>query len=79
MTVERALRLTAGTVVGLSLLLGIYHSPHWFWLTGFVALNLFQSGFTNACPAKSIYEWMGLPSCEQPVETDPEQSAGSTT
>lgn len=72
MTVERALRTTAGTIVGVSLLLGLYHSPHWFWLTGFVALNLFQSGFTNACPAKSLYEWMGLTTCEsvsdQPVK-----------
>ena len=64
MTVERALRLTAGTVVGISLLLGIYHTEYWFFLTGFVALNLIQSAFTNACPAKSFYEIMGLQSCD---------------
>jgi hypothetical protein len=75
MTVERALRLTAGTVVGISLLLGIYHSPNWFWLTGFVALNLIQSAFTNACPAKSVYEWAGLKSCE--IEPDKEQPTPS--
>ncbi len=65
MTVERALRLTAGSFVGLSLLLGIYHSPYWFWFTGFVALNLFQSGFTDTCPAKWLYELIGLKSCER--------------
>ncbi|MFB6345186.1 MAG: DUF2892 domain-containing protein [bacterium] len=64
MTVERALRLTAGTVVGISLLLGIYHTEYWFLLTGFVALNLIQSAFTNACPAKYFYEVIGLESCE---------------
>ncbi len=71
MSVERALRLTAGTIVGLSLLLGIFHSNYWFWLTGFVALNLVQSAFTNACPAKSFYEAIGLPSCTvEDHETD---------
>ncbi|MFB6346186.1 MAG: DUF2892 domain-containing protein [bacterium] len=70
MTVERALRLTAGSVVGLSLLLGIYHSPHWFWLTGFVSLNLIQSAFTNRCPAKTLYEWMGLQSCDASKQDD---------
>ena len=77
MTVERALRLTAGTIVGLSLLLGIYHSDYWFILTGFVALNLIQSAFTNACPAKSFYEIMGLPSCEA-GESAPDQADAST-
>lgn len=72
MTVEQALRLTAGTFVGISLLGGIYHSPHWFWLTGFVALNLIQSGFTNSCPAKWFYRKIGLKSCTR------YESAGTT-
>ncbi len=60
MTVERALRLMAGLVVLLSLLLAHYHSPNWLWLTGFVGLNLFQSAFTNWCPAMTIFRSMGL-------------------
>lgn len=64
MTVERALRLTAGIVVGTSLLLGLYHSEYWFLLTGFVAINLIQSAFTNVCPAKSVYEALGMKSCD---------------
>jgi hypothetical protein len=42
--------LIAGTFVLASLLLGYFHSHYWFLFTGFVALNLVQSGFTNWCP-----------------------------
>ncbi len=64
MTVERALRLTAGIVVGLSVLLAVYHSLNWLWLTGFVALNLIQSAFTGGCPASWVYRWIGLKSAD---------------
>jgi len=50
MTVERYLRLIAGSFVLVSVLLGIYQSPYWFLFTGYVALNLVQSAFTNRCP-----------------------------
>ena len=50
MTVERALRLTAGAFVTLSVLLGIYVNANFLWFTLFVGLNLFQSGFSNWCP-----------------------------
>lgn len=60
MTVDRALRLMAGTVVLISLLLAHYHSLNWLWLTAFVGLNLFQSAFTNWCPAMAIFRAMGL-------------------
>jgi hypothetical protein len=78
MTVERALRLTAGTIVGISLLLGIYHTQYWFLLTGFVALNLIQSAFTNACPAKTFYEAIGLESCERDTSTQAEETKRQT-
>jgi hypothetical protein len=60
MTVERALRLMAGTVVLLSLVLAHYVSIYWLWLTAFVGLNLLQSGFTNWCPAMAIFRAMGM-------------------
>ena len=63
MNVEEALRLTAGVVVGISVLLAVFHSMHWLWLTGFVSLNLIQSAFTGTCPAKWFYEKFGLQSC----------------
>ncbi len=62
MTVERAVRLLAGVMVLGSLALAHWVSPYWLWLTAFVGLNLFQSGFTNWCPAISIFKKMGLPS-----------------
>jgi hypothetical protein len=60
MTVERVLRLLAGTMVLLSLALTYYVSHYWMWLTVFVGLNLLQSGFTNWCPAMSILRAIGL-------------------
>ncbi len=59
MTVERYLRLIAGSFVLASVLLGVYHSPNWFFFTGFVALNLIQSAFTNMCPMMTFLRWLG--------------------
>lgn len=60
MTVERALRLTAGSFVMLTLALGYWVSPYWFLFTAFVGLNLFQSAFTNWCPAMWFFRKIGL-------------------
>lgn len=59
MTVERYLRLIAGSIVLASVLLGLYHSPNWFYLTGFAALNLIQSAFTNWCPMMTFLRRLG--------------------
>lgn len=60
MTVERGLRLMAGTMLLVSLLFAHYLSPYWLWFTAFVALNLFQSAFTNWCPAMLMLRAIGL-------------------
>lgn len=60
MTVDRWLRLIAGALVIASVLLGVCVNRHFLWLTGFVGLNLFQSGFTNWCPMMSILRGMGV-------------------
>ena len=60
MNVERSLRLIAGIVVLISLLLGVYVHPNWFLLTGFVSLNLIQSAFTNWCPMMTILRKLGM-------------------
>jgi hypothetical protein len=60
MTVERYLRLIAGSFVLASLLLGYYHSPYWFWFTGFVAVNLIQFAFTSWCPMMTFLRWLGV-------------------
>jgi hypothetical protein len=59
MTVERYLRLIAGTFVLASVLLGYYFSPYWFLFTGFVGLNLVQSAFSNWCPMMSFLRRLG--------------------
>ena len=59
--VERIVRIVAGSFVMISLALAHFHSPNWLWFTGFVGLNLFQSGFTNWCPMMTILEKFGVP------------------
>lgn len=66
MIVNEGLRLMAGIVVLVSVLLAHYVSPYWLLLTGFVALNLIQSSFTRWCPAMVILKKMGLKE-ERPV------------
>lgn len=60
MTVERTLRLIAGSFMLLSLALGYYLSPYWNLFTAFVGLNLFQSGFTNWCPMMTFLRKLGV-------------------
>jgi hypothetical protein len=64
MTVECAVRLLAGVIVLVSLALAHWVSAYWLLLTAFVGLNLIQSGFTNWCPAISIFKAMGLRSSD---------------
>ncbi|MCK6429487.1 MAG: DUF2892 domain-containing protein [Burkholderiaceae bacterium] len=66
MTVERYIRVLAGTFVLLSLALGIEGSPlflskWWLAFTAFVGANLLQFGFTNVCPLGWILKKLGVP------------------
>ena len=65
MTAERMIRIIAGTFIMLSLALGVEGSPifvsnNFLWFTGFVGLNLFQSGFTTFCPMNNILAKFGV-------------------
>jgi len=60
MTVNRYLRLIAGAVVLLTVLLAAAHSGNWLWLTAFVALNLIQSAFTDWCPMMTVLRKLGI-------------------
>jgi hypothetical protein len=60
MTIDRAVLAFAGTVVLLSLVLGIYVHYNWFWLTAFVGANLLQSAFTGFCPLAIVLRKMGV-------------------
>ena len=60
MSVDRAVMLFAGFMVLVSLALGVYVSPLWFWLTAFVGVNLMQASVTGFCPAAIIFRKLGL-------------------
>jgi hypothetical protein len=60
MTVERGVRLLAGSMVLISLALAHWISPYWLLLTAFVGLNLFQSALTSWCPAEFVLKALGL-------------------
>jgi len=60
MTLERKIRIIAGTFVLASLALGWWVSPWWFLFTAFVGANLFQSGVTGWCLMEDILRWTGV-------------------
>jgi hypothetical protein len=62
MTIERYLRLMAGTFTLLSLILGHWAHPGWYLFTAFVGLNLLQSGLTNWCPMMTLLRKLGVKS-----------------
>jgi hypothetical protein len=60
MTKNDALRLIAGTMILISLILTVTLSINWFWFTAFIAVNLIQSSFTKWCPMMVLLEKIGL-------------------
>ena len=60
MTLERWIRLIAGTFVLVSLLLSQVNSPYWLLFTAFVGLNLFQSALTQWCLMEDILRKLGV-------------------
>ncbi|MDA3868509.1 MAG: DUF2892 domain-containing protein [Gammaproteobacteria bacterium] len=61
MTVDKYVRLFAGLMILLSVVLTNYVHPYWAGLTIFVGLNLAQSSLTNLCPLASILKKLGVP------------------
>ncbi len=60
MTVERYIRMIAGSFILISLLLAHYVSPYWLWFTAFVGANLLQSSVTKWCLMEDILRKAGL-------------------
>lgn len=67
MSIERGLRLVAGIVVLLSVILAVLVNPYWLLLTAFAGLNLLQSAFTNWCPMVWVLARLGLQPCSATV------------
>jgi hypothetical protein len=62
MSLERWIRLIAGTFVTLSVVLSYLHSPYWLFFTLFVGLNLFQSALTGWCLMETLLRKLGVES-----------------
>ena len=59
--VDRAVFRMAGSLILLSVILGLVWSPWWLALTLFVGANMLQASFTGFCPAAVILHRLGLP------------------
>ncbi len=73
MTIDRLIRIFAGSFILISLALGVEASPlfvsKWFLaFTAFVGANLLQFGFTNVCPLGWVLGKLGVPAtCDTPA------------
>lgn len=62
MNIDRIILVFAGTIILVSVALGVYVSSYWFVLTAFVGLNMIQSAFTRFCPLALILKRLGFKS-----------------
>ncbi len=60
MSLENVVRLFAGAMVLLSLVLTYWVHPNFVWFTAFVGANLMQSSLTGFCPAAMIFKRLGF-------------------
>ena len=60
MTMDRKIRLIAGTFILASLALAHWVSPWWLLFTAFVGVNLIQSAFTRWCLMEDILRATGI-------------------
>lgn len=51
MTIENGIKVFAGTMVLVSVLLTYFVHLGFLWFTVFIGVNLIQSAFTGICPA----------------------------
>lgn len=64
MTLDRSILAFAGFMILLSVVLTVWVSPLFVWLTVFVGANLLQSTFTGFCPAAMVMKRLGVkPGC----------------
>lgn len=59
MKIDDLIRLLAGTMTLLGVLLTHFVSPWWLLLPAFVGLNLIQSVFTGFCPPSLLLRRLG--------------------
>ncbi len=60
MTVNNAVRVFAGVMILLSLILTYWVHGAFVWLTVLIGFNLIQSAFTGFCPAEMVFKRLGF-------------------
>jgi hypothetical protein len=60
MKLENGVRVFAGIMILISVLLTALVSKWWLLFTAFIGVNLIQSAFTGVCPAAAILKKIGL-------------------
>ena len=60
MTLDRSVLAFAVFMVLLSVVLTVWVSPYFVWLTVFVVANMLQSAFTGFCPAAMFFRKLGI-------------------
>ena len=68
MTIDNMLHLIAGIFIFVSVVLGFWVSPYFFYFTGFIGLNLAQSALTGWCPMMAILRAAGFRETAEPVQ-----------
>jgi fatty acid desaturase len=62
MTLDRSVLMFAGIMVLASVVLTLWVSPLFVWLTLFIGANLIQASVTGFCPAASFFRKLGVKS-----------------
>lgn len=60
MNIDRWVFRVAGILVLASVVLGVWASIYWLWLTVFVGANMLQASFTGFCPMAKILARFGV-------------------
>ncbi|WP_407506996.1 YgaP family membrane protein [Vibrio parahaemolyticus] len=60
MTLENAVRVFAGTMVLVSVILTEFVHSNFIWFTVFIGVNLIQSAYTGICPAAYFLKKFGF-------------------
>ncbi len=60
MTIDKAMFVFAGSMIIISTLLAMFHSPNWHWFSLFIGANMIQSAFTGFCPPSILMKKLGM-------------------
>ncbi|HAV1411742.1 DUF2892 domain-containing protein [Vibrio parahaemolyticus] len=60
MTLENTVRVFAGTMVLVSVILTVFVHSNFIWFTVFIGVNLIQSAYTGICPAAYFLKKFGF-------------------